>query len=206
MRAVRTCVAATCGFPPPPPPPPPTHPCARHAPFVRRDPLSAPTAPPRPLSATVGVLPAALLTTTTQDTAFLDPPTSRPPRLSRYPPSSFPSQHPPPSPPHSLPLHTHRLRRSGPLSVASSSLKRCYTSVGTIRIVWDGEPRTTTPTFTQLLTSVVTFCECLLYVFTETIRIFRDGEPSTPTSTFTQLLSSVGTSSSSNIALGPQRP
>ena len=41
---------------------------------------------------------------------------------------------------------------------------------------------------------------------TETVRIIRDGEPRAATSTFTQLLNSECLSSSSVVALLPQRP
>ena len=60
----------------------------------------------------------------------------------------------------------------------------------------DGESRTATSTFTQLLRSDTReFSSVLLYVdrdhtSTETIRTIRDGEPRTATTISTQLLSS----------------
>ena len=70
----------------------------------------------------------------------------------------------------------------------------CFTSTETIRTIRDGEPRTATSTFTQLLLSdpekVKVQC---CFTSTETIvtiRLIRDGEPRMATSTFTQLLSS----------------
>ena len=43
--------------------------------------------------------------------------------------------------------------------------KCCFTSTETIRLIRDGEPRTTTSTFTQLLSSLSeSFVEVLLYV------------------------------------------
>ena len=71
-----------------------------------------------------------------------------------------------------------------------------------MRTTSDGEPRTATSTFTQLLSSECQQNNAALYIFflprvqccftsTETIRLIRDGEPSTATSTFTQLLISV---------------
>ena len=64
--------------------------------------------------------------------------------------------------------------------------------------IGDGEPRTATSTFTQLLSSDT----CCVFEFsvaltpTETIRTIRDGKPRTATSTFTQFLGSVPLSSS----------
>ena len=60
-------------------------------------------------------------------------------------------------------------------------------STETIRLIRDGEPRTATSTFTQLLSSDV---QCR-FTSTETIRLIRDGEPGMAISTFTQLLNSV---------------
>ena len=64
-------------------------------------------------------------------------------------------------------------------------------SAETIRIIRDGEPRTATSTFTQLLNSELqpVQVQCC-FTSTETVRTIRDGEPRTATSTFTQLLSS----------------
>ena len=56
------------------------------------------------------------------------------------------------------------------------------------RLIRDGEPRTATSTFTQLLSSELVFAEVLLYVH-KNRRLIRDGEPRTATSTFTQVLS-----------------
>ena len=61
------------------------------------------------------------------------------------------------------------------------------------RLVRDGEPRTATSTFTQLLRPmcachvVVVVVEVLLYLHRNR-RLIGDGEPRTATSTFTQLL------------------
>ena len=49
-------------------------------------------------------------------------------------------------------------------------LQCCFTSTETVRTIKDGEPRTATSTFTQLLNSDVTS--------TETIRLIRDGKDS----------------------------
>ena len=92
-----------------------------------------------------------------------------------------------------------------------------FTSTETVRTVRDGELRTATSTFTQLLNSFFsvalrsqrpygisgtkrpstsTFTQLLTSVLqccftsTETLRTIRDGEPRTSTSTFTQLLNS----------------
>ena len=54
-----------------------------------------------------------------------------------------------------------------------------YASTETVRTVRDGEPRTPTSTFTQLLSSVK-----VVQVNTETVRTVRDREPMTSTSTF----------------------
>ena len=64
------------------------------------------------------------------------------------------------------------------------------TSTETIRTIRDGEPRTATSTFTQLLSSDMLIQVKYCSTSTETIRTIRDGEPRTPTSIFTQLLSS----------------
>ena len=68
----------------------------------------------------------------------------------------------------------------------------CFTSTDTVRTVRDGEPMTSTSTFTQLLSSEMnTFNRSvLLYASTETVPTVRDGEPRTATSTFTQPLGS----------------
>ena len=64
----------------------------------------------------------------------------------------------------------------------------CLTSTETVRTVRDGEPRTATPTLTQLLNSGDRVQCCL--TSTETVRTVRDGEPRTATLTLTQLLNS----------------
>ena len=95
----------------------------------------------------------------------------------------------------------------------------CFTSTGTMRIIRDGEPRTATSTFTQLLNYVGSLFNVALrpqepqgllwtrgpglthtqllrvavqccFTSTETIRVIRDGELRTATSTFTPLLTS----------------
>ena len=76
------------------------------------------------------------------------------------------------------------------------------TSTETIRTVRDGEPRTATSTFTQLLSSESGQVQCC-FTSTETIWTIRDGEPRTTTSTFTQLPSSCAFHFS--VALRPQR-
>ena len=68
-----------------------------------------------------------------------------------------------------------------------------------MRTIRDGESRTFTSTFTQLL-SCMAWVQCC-FTSTETIRTIRDGESRTFTSTFTQLLSC-----EFNVALRPQRP
>ena len=101
--------------------------------------------------------------------------------------------------------------------IITVQVQRCFTSTENIRTIIsirDGEPRTATSTFTQLLNSGTAGVQCCL-TSTETVRIItvqvqrcftstenirtiisiRDGEPRTATSTFTQLLSS-GSSSS----------
>ena len=65
------------------------------------------------------------------------------------------------------------------------------TSTETIRTIRDGEPRTATSTFTQLLSSAFGLVQVQCCVTsTETIRNIMDRKPRTATSTFTQLLSS----------------
>ena len=68
-------------------------------------------------------------------------------------------------------------------------LQCCFTSTETIRTIRDGESRTSTSTFTQLLSSVDSLTQCC-FTSTETTRTIRDGEYMTSTSTFTQLLKS----------------
>ena len=85
----------------------------------------------------------------------------------------------------------------GRVNLPRSSVQCFFTSTAeTIRTIRDREPRTSTSTFTQLLSSVSVQC---CFTSTETIRTFRDGEPRTVTSTFTQLLSSEGTTISSRL-------
>ena len=62
--------------------------------------------------------------------------------------------------------------------------------VGTISIR-DGEPRTSTSTLTQLLSSDSSWFVQFCLTSTSTVRTIRDGEPRTSTSNFTQLLNSV---------------
>ena len=73
-----------------------------------------------------------------------------------------------------------------------SVLYCCFTSTETVRTIRNGEPRTATLTFTELLSSDVSTVsvrvQCCL-TSTETVRTIRDGEPRTATSTFTRLLS-----------------
>ena len=62
----------------------------------------------------------------------------------------------------------------------------CFTSTETVRTIRDGEPRTTTSTFTQFLGSensqfIVPCC----FTSTETVRAIWDREPRTSTSTTT---------------------
>ena len=68
----------------------------------------------------------------------------------------------------------------------------CFTSTETVRTIRDGdsEPRTSTSTFTQLLSSVLWVCSMLLYVHRDRTDYQGRGEPRTSTSTFTQLLGS----------------
>ena len=56
-----------------------------------------------------------------------------------------------------------------------------------MKTIRDGETRTTTSTFTQLLSSEEGFSSVLLYVHRDH-KAIRDGETRTATSTFTQLL------------------
>ena len=65
-------------------------------------------------------------------------------------------------------------------------LSCCFTSTETIKLIRDGEPRTSTSTYTQLPSSDVQCC----FTSTKNIKLIRDGEPRTSTSTFTQLLTS----------------
>ena len=65
----------------------------------------------------------------------------------------------------------------------------CFTSTETVRTVRDGEPRTATSTFTQLLSSTDIQIQCC-FTSTETVRTILDREPRAPTSSFTQVLSS----------------
>ena len=71
------------------------------------------------------------------------------------------------------------------------SVQCCLTSTETVRTIRDREPRTSTLTFTQLLSSDNNACSgqcCLTSI--QTIGTIRDWEPGTAISTFTQLLSS----------------
>ena len=71
----------------------------------------------------------------------------------------------------------------------------CFTSTETTRTIRDGEPRTATLTFTQLLELCVEHMQVQVqccFTSTETTRTIRDGEPRTATLTFTQVLNSVG--------------
>ena len=70
----------------------------------------------------------------------------------------------------------------------NSSSQCCFTSTETVRTIRDGEPRTATSTFTQLLSSVSVFVSALLYVHRNHQALL--GTPRTATSTFTQPLSS----------------
>ena len=73
--------------------------------------------------------------------------------------------------------------------MASVSFQCCFTSLETIRLIGDGEPRTATSTLAQLLNSEFKFNVALRPQ--RTYGLFcGDGEPRTATSTFTQLLSS----------------
>ena len=65
-----------------------------------------------------------------------------------------------------------------------------YVHTETISFIRDGEPRTVTSTFTQLLNSEEFEFNVARFTSTETIQTIRDGEPRTVTSTFTQLLNS----------------
>ena len=62
----------------------------------------------------------------------------------------------------------------------------CRTSTETVRTLRDGEPRTATSTFTQLLSSADVQVQCC-FTSTETKRTIRDGEPRTAISIFTRL-------------------
>ena len=63
----------------------------------------------------------------------------------------------------------------------------CCTSSETVRTIRDGEPRTSTSTFTQLWVTLAS--SVLLYVHKDH-KANKDREPRTATSTFTQLLRS----------------
>ena len=76
------------------------------------------------------------------------------------------------------------------LMTSSVQVQCCMTSTETIRSIRGGEPRTTTSTFTQLLTSDAMFVQCCFTSTETTLRSIRGGEPRTSTSTFTQLLTS----------------
>ena len=65
----------------------------------------------------------------------------------------------------------------------SISFESCFTSTETVQTVRDGEPRTATSTFTQLLSSATQRIQCS-FTSTETVRTIRGGEPRTTTSTF----------------------
>ena len=67
----------------------------------------------------------------------------------------------------------------------------CFTFTEIVLTIRDREPRNSTSTFTQILSSEIltTFFKCC-FTSRETVRIIRDGEPRTATSTFTQLLRS----------------
>ena len=81
----------------------------------------------------------------------------------------------------------------------------CFTFTETIGTSKDGEPRTATSTFTQLLLSDLEKAKVqCCFTSIETVRSMRDGEPRTATSTFTQLLSSEILQFS--VALRPERP
>ena len=73
--------------------------------------------------------------------------------------------------------------------VTKDQVQCCFTSTETIRTIRDGEPRTATSTFTQLLSSDIEQVQCCL-TSTETVGTIRDGKPRTTTSTFSQPLSS----------------
>ena len=62
----------------------------------------------------------------------------------------------------------------------------CRTSTETVRTLRDGEPRTATSTFTQLLSSTDVQVQCC-FTSTETKRTIRDGSPGTAISIFTRL-------------------
>ena len=72
------------------------------------------------------------------------------------------------------------------INIFKTRVQCCFTSTETLRTIRDGEPRTATSTFTQLLSS---FFWCW-FKSKETIRTIRDGEPRTATSSFTLFLSS----------------
>ena len=65
-----------------------------------------------------------------------------------------------------------------------SFVQCCFTPTETVGIIRDGEPRTSTTSFTKLLRSDYVHRE------SETVRTVRDVEPRTSTTSFTQLLRS----------------
>ena len=73
------------------------------------------------------------------------------------------------------------------LKTLGVQLQCCFTSTETVRTIMDGESRTATWTFTQLLSFEAVQC---CFLSTEAVGTIRDGEPKTATSTFTQLLNS----------------
>ena len=83
----------------------------------------------------------------------------------------------------------------------------CFTFTETIRTVRDGEPRTSTSTVTQLLSS-----ETLQFQFSVALHprkpygLLGTGSPGRPTSTLTQLLSSEILQFQFSVALRSQRP
>ena len=81
-----------------------------------------------------------------------------------------------------------------------AKFKCCFTSTETIRTVRDGEPRTSTLTFTQLLSSELSSSVQCCFTSIVTIRTVRDEEPMVATSTFTHSCVSF------NVALRPQKP
>ena len=60
-------------------------------------------------------------------------------------------------------------------------LQCCFTSTETVRTIRDGEPRTSTSTFTQLLNSLVDVQVQCCFTSAETVRTIRDGKPRTAT-------------------------
>ena len=87
--------------------------------------------------------------------------------------------------------HPATATNKSPTRHSCQSVQCCFTFTETIRKIRDGEPRTATSTFTQLLNSVPWVQIQCCFTLTETVlRTIRDGEPRMATSTFTQLLSS----------------